>query len=66
MAGRDFLDDYVTNENLGPVFRSFSTDERRAMMEEDLFAGRSVSTVLLAIVTMGMLLMAGTVLITLL
>lgn len=62
----EYLDIYLANEPaFGPSFRKFSMNERRAMLQDDLFAGRSVSGVLLAIVTGGMLLMLATVLLTL-
>jgi hypothetical protein len=63
MTTADYLHEYLTDEHLsGPNFRKFSLVERRQMLEDDLFAGRTVSTVLLTIVTLGTLLMLGTVL----
>lgn len=38
------------------VWRSFSDDKRRALVQEDLGAGRSVGAVLIGIVTFGLLL----------
>ncbi len=38
----------------------FSQDEQAQMIEEDLFAGRSVSIVLTSVITIGMLLSAAT------
>lgn len=67
MSTNDFLDEYLADEPaFGPNFRTFSMNERRAMLQDDLFAGRSVSCVLAAIVAGGMLLMLATVLLTVL
>lgn len=43
------------------VWEHFSADVRRRLQDDDLVAGRSVSTVLASIVVMGTLLMVGTV-----
>lgn len=52
------------NMSLGPTFRRFSRTERLSMLREDRSAGFSVSCILLAIVTGGMLMMLYTVLAT--
>jgi hypothetical protein len=65
MSHADPIANLLADESsLGTTFRTFSPDDRRAMLEEDLFAGRSVTGVLLAIVVMGTLMMFGTVLMT--
>jgi hypothetical protein len=67
MTGAEYLNRFLADElSGGPTFRKFSLAERRAMMEDDLFAGRSVSRILGAIVIGGTLLMLGTVAIALL
>lgn len=43
------------------VWDHFSPDVRRRLQDDDLVAGKSVSTVLASIVVMGTLLMVGTV-----
>ncbi|MBA4019961.1 MAG: hypothetical protein C0483_22575 [Pirellula sp.] len=53
------------NLNFDAPLRFFSDDERQILTAEDLFAGRSVAWLFLAIITMGTLLMFGTVLYTL-
>lgn len=56
------LDDFLRQEaQSGSTFSRLPWSDRRTMLEEDLFAGRSVSFVLSAIVTGGLLLMIGTV-----
>lgn len=46
-------------------FDRFSADERDQMVSDDLFAGRSVSMVLVSVITAGMLMAAVTLLIVL-
>jgi len=47
------------------LFRHFSPTQRQWMQEEDLYSGRTVSLVLVSIVTMGLIGMVLTVLATL-
>lgn len=44
------------------VWDRFSPDEQRQMLEDDLAAGRSVSLVLAALITAGMLMSIGSML----
>jgi hypothetical protein len=63
MKTADYLNNVLADDRLtGPNFRTFSVAERRRMLEDDLFAGRTVSTVLLTIVALGTVLMLLTVL----
>jgi hypothetical protein len=58
--------DWGINEAAHSVlFKAFSADERQRLIEDDLFAGRSVSLELVAVVALGLLIGAIVVLTTL-
>jgi hypothetical protein len=58
----ELIDEFLARDaQSGSQFSLLPYADRRAMLEEDLFAGRSVTSVLAAIVAGGLLLMVGTV-----
>jgi hypothetical protein len=58
----EMIDEFLAQEaRSGSQFSLLPWADRRTMLEDDLFAGRSVTLVLTAIVAGGMLLMAATV-----
>ena len=60
----DKLEWYLAHSNHA-VWDRFSTDEQQAMVDDDLFAARSVSMVLVSLITAGMVLSAVTLLVVL-
>ena len=60
----DLKQELGVNADNHPTFRDhFSFEQQKALIDEDLFAAKSVMAVLFAIVTGGLVLGAGTVLV---
>lgn len=58
-----YAEQLIALEKSHPIWASrFGLDQREEMVEQDLFAGRSVSIVLVAVVTLGFSAIVATVL----